>query len=60
MTTERIGDDAAVADEADEMVEIQLLGYPVRLGRRSTEHYNDIFREFALLASDEPLERDEA
>ncbi|MGZ4593927.1 MAG: hypothetical protein ACXV3C_08665 [Actinomycetes bacterium] len=60
MTTEHIGDDVAVAHEADEMVEIQLLGYPVRLGRRSTEHYNDIFREFALLASDEPLERDAA
>jgi hypothetical protein len=44
----------AAAD--DEMAVVQLLGSPLPLGQRATEHYNDIFREFALLAADQPHE----
>jgi len=38
----------------DAPVDIQLLRYPLRLGQRSTEHYDEVFREFAILASDGP------
>jgi len=38
----------------DAPVEIRLLRYPLRLGQRATEHYDEIFREFALLAGDQP------
>lgn len=55
MTSEHVvgGPAAASTGDGDEPVLIQLLGYPLRVGQRATEHYNDIFREFALLASDE-------
>lgn len=43
-----------------ELVMVQLLGYPLRLGQRSIEHYNDVFREFALLASDDTVESEAA
>lgn len=50
----------AAAESAEalgvELVEVQLLGYPLRVAQRATEHYNDIFREFALLAGDQPHE----
>lgn len=36
----------------EETVEIRLLRYPLRLGARATQYYNDVFREFALIAAD--------
>jgi hypothetical protein len=40
----------------DALVEVRLLAYPLKAGVRATQHYNDVFREFALLAADESLE----
>ena len=34
--------------------DVWLLRYPLRLGLRSSEHYESVFREFALLAAAEP------
>jgi hypothetical protein len=36
-----------------DLVTVRLLRYPVRLGQRATEHYEEMFREFALLAADD-------
>jgi hypothetical protein len=36
----------------DPTVDVVLLRYPLRLGARSTQYYNDVFREFALIAND--------
>lgn len=35
-------------------VEIELLRYPLRLGARASEHYEEVFREFAILAGASP------
>jgi hypothetical protein len=33
-------------------VAVHLQRYPLRIGARATQHYNDVFREFALMAGD--------
>lgn len=38
----------------DPLVDISLLRYPLRLGVRSSQHYEEVFREFALLAASQP------
>lgn len=38
----------------DELVDVHLVRYPLRLGRRATEHYEEVFRELALLADTQP------
>ena len=37
----------------DALHEVLLVGYPLRLGVRASEHYEAVFREFALLAASE-------
>lgn len=49
----------AGADTADDpVVEIVLRRYPLRLGARAGEYYEEVFREFALLAASEPDSHD--
>lgn len=38
----------------DPLVDIWLLSYPLRLGVRASQHYEEVFREFALLAASRP------
>jgi hypothetical protein len=38
----------------DELVDVRLLRYPLRVGMRASEHYDEVFREFAILAGAEP------
>lgn len=38
----------------DPFVDIALLRYPLRLGVRASQHYEEVFREFALLAASQP------
>jgi hypothetical protein len=38
----------------DAPVDVHLVRYPLRLGQRATEHYEEVFREFALMAGDGP------
>lgn len=38
----------------DPFVPVSLLRYPLRLGARASQYYEEIFREFALLAAAEP------
>lgn len=38
----------------DPFVSVSLQRYPLRLGARASQYYAEIFREFALLAADEP------
>jgi hypothetical protein len=40
------------APTEEQLVDIQLLRYPLRLGMRASEHYEEVFREFAILAGD--------
>jgi hypothetical protein len=42
------------AQESERLLEVWLLRYPLRLGVRASEHYESVFREFALLATAEP------
>jgi hypothetical protein len=42
------------AVDDDELVEVHLLRYPLRVGRRASEHYEEVFRELALLADTQP------
>ena len=39
---------------SEPLLDVWLLRYPLRLGVRASEHYESVFREFALLASAEP------
>ena len=45
-------------DVEDPLVEVVLLRYPLRLAVRASQHYEEVFREFALLAASraEPAE----
>lgn len=43
----------AVPDQ-ELLVDVHLLRYPLRLGMRTSEHYEEVFREFALLAGAQP------
>jgi hypothetical protein len=52
-------DAAAAASHSDPLVTVTLLRYPLRLGQRATEHYSEVFREFALLAADVPVHVDD-
>lgn len=36
--------------DVEQLVDVHLLRYPLRLGMRASEHYEEVFREFALLA----------
>jgi hypothetical protein len=40
------------AVSAEPLLDVRLLRYPIRLGMRATEHYEEVFREFAILAGD--------
>ena len=42
----------------DPFVDVELRRYPLRLGVRASQHYEEIFREFALLAASEPQDDD--
>lgn len=42
----------------DPLVDVRLLGYPVVVGLRSSQHYEEVFREFALLAASTATEAD--
>lgn len=56
MTSSKV---STVTTETDEvLLEVHLLRYPLRLGMRASEHYEDVFREFALLAAAEPRASD--
>jgi hypothetical protein len=46
-------------DPGEARVDVRLLRYPLRLGQRATEHYDEVFREFALLAADRPGDHDD-
>jgi hypothetical protein len=51
----RTPDSEPASDPAAEpLQDVWLMGYPLRLGVRASEHYESVFREFALLASSEP------
>lgn len=39
---------------SEELREVRLLGFPIPLYRRSTEHHEELIREFQLLAIDPP------
>lgn len=41
-------------EAAEEPVRVLLLGYPLAVGLRANEHYEDVFRELALLAATSP------
>lgn len=41
-----------------DLLEVHLLGYPLHLGARATEHYEEVFRELALHVSAHPAEQD--
>ncbi|MGH8939255.1 MAG: hypothetical protein ACRDV2_07885 [Actinomycetes bacterium] len=41
------------APQQERLVDVHLLRYPLRVGSRANEHYEEVFREFALLASAE-------
>jgi hypothetical protein len=56
MSTDETHREAASTVDPRPTVEVRLLRYPVRVGHRATQHYSDIFREFAILAADEPAE----
>lgn len=47
-----------MSSDTDRLLEVRLLRYPLRLGLRTTEHYEDVFREFALLAGSRPHDPD--
>jgi hypothetical protein len=40
--------------DTEAMVGVHLLRYPLRLGARASEHYEEVFREFAILAGAAP------
>jgi len=40
--------------DSEPLLDVWLLRYPLRLGVRASEHYESVFREFALLATAEP------
>jgi len=42
----------------DPLVDVRLLGYPIVVGVRASQHYEEVFREFALLAASTPTEAD--
>jgi len=42
----------------DPLVEVRLLGYPIVVGVRASQHYEEVFREFALLAASARAEPD--
>ncbi|MBA2769151.1 MAG: hypothetical protein H0U35_08490 [Sporichthyaceae bacterium] len=42
----------------DPLVDVVLLRYPLRLGVRSSQHYEEVFREFALLSASAPQAHD--
>lgn len=42
----------------DPFVDIALRRYPLRLGIRASQHYEEVFREFALLSAHEPQDAD--
>lgn len=42
----------------DPFVDIELRRYPLRLGVRASQHYEEVFREFALLAASDPQDQD--
>jgi hypothetical protein len=57
VSTEPVGGESVTteaADPGDVPVDVRLLRYPLRLAQRATEHYDEVFREFALLAGDRP------
>lgn len=41
-----------------DLLEVHLLRYPLHVGARATEHYDEVFRELALHVSAHPAERD--
>jgi hypothetical protein len=38
--------------DAEPLLDVHFLRYPLRVGARATEHYEEVFREFAILAGD--------
>ena len=65
MTTEGIGPDASPLgrfdpDVTDGLHEVRLHNVPLRVLAASREHYDEVMREFAMLALDETLHTDHA
>ena len=55
MTSDQGVDHTGTRDSDPEpLLDVWLLRYPLRLGVRASEHYESVFREFALLATAEP------
>jgi len=48
MSSEVVGTEPATDED---LREVLLVGYPLQLGVRASEHYEAVFREFALLAA---------
>jgi hypothetical protein len=55
MTSEQDVDERE-APESEPLLDVWLLRYPLRLGGRASEHYESVFREFALLSTADPGE----
>ena len=47
-------DDPDLGGPEDPLVDVVLVRYPLRLGARSSQHYEEVFREFALLSATAP------
>ena len=47
------------SDEGEGLCEVRLVRFPLRVYARATEHYQELFREFALLAASTPEDSDE-
>lgn len=45
-----------MSSEHDELVEVRLVRFPLRVYARATEHVNELLREFALLAASTPTD----
>ena len=55
MTSDQGVDHTGTRDsDSEPLLDVWLLRYPLRLGVRASEHYESVFREFALLATAEP------
>ena len=54
MTTDPGTATAATRPGGEPLQEVWLRRYPLRLGLRASEHYESVFREFALLSAAEP------
>lgn len=62
MTSEHVVEESSGHPEPgspeDPFVDVELRRYPLRLGVRASQHYEEVFREFALLSASEPHDPD--